>query len=267
MDNTILKEVYKESDMVGGGTLSYTTSNSVNTYTSTGECTNDIYFNCTSATQQYIQNKNWWDATFSHSYTWSDATTTSTTDCSFNFVKDSKYAYNLYTVNNNDWVWRSNAIRKDPRQAIRDIIRSQQAPELIVINKGRHSVGHTTDPKEINARQTLRMMIGAEAFRRFLKHGFVSIKAKSGLVYQMYRGHDLTNVYHDGELIERLCVVLSGGYTATDAVIMRYVMIQADEAGFKAKAIKHSLNRPSRIEKRVEPIDLNAEWKKLKEAA
>ena len=111
------------------------------------------------------------------------------------------------------------------------------------------------------------MMIGAVAFRKYLKHGCVSVQAKSGLVYQMRTGHGLTSVYKNGELTDKLCVVLSGGYAPTDETIMRYVMIQTDEAGFRAKAIKHSIGSSIRTQEEKPQLTLPERFKLLKEAA
>ena len=160
-------------------------------------------------------------------------------------------------------------VRKDPKQAIRDILKKQQAPEVIVINRNRKSIENTDCVKENNARQTLRTIVGAAAYRKFLKYGFVSAKAKSGLVYQMFQGHKVTRVYQNGELIERLCVVLEGGYTPTDSIIMRYLMIMSDEKGFRDLAIPHSVahDRDQHQEQRAPRLVLTDEFRRLKEAA
>jgi hypothetical protein len=102
-------------------------------------------------------------------------------------------------------------------------------------------LGQTTDIRETRARETLKRVLGDDKFKRFLKHGFVSVRAKSGLVYQIFPAHGITNVYRDGEHIERLCVVLRGSFPPTDSLIMRYLLILNDERDFRKHAIEHKV--------------------------
>jgi hypothetical protein len=98
-----------------------------------------------------------------------------------------------------------------------------------------------SDHREVAARETLRRVIGGDKFRRFLRHGHVSVRAKSGLVYQIFPGHGITKVFRDGELVERLCVVMNGNFPPTDELIMRFLLILNDEADFRSHAISHAV--------------------------
>lgn len=127
---------------------------------------------------------------------------------------------------------------KTPSDRLREIIQTRQAPMVIVSRK---PILTPQDDREIRARETLLRVIGADKFQKFLKDGFVSVRAKSGMVYQIFPGHGVTAVYRDGEQIERLCVVLKGDFPPTDSLIMRYLIILNDEARFRSYAIKHHI--------------------------
>jgi hypothetical protein len=153
-----------------------------------------------------------------------------------------------------------------PQMRLRDIIRSRQAPLVITSRKPMPTV---TDVRETRARETLLRVLGEDKFKRFLKHGFVSVRAKSGLVYQIFPGHGITNVYEDGEKVERLCVVLRGNFPPTDSLIMRYLLILNDERDFRSHAIKHTVykKRPEEkaVIKKIEP--LQEVWNRLRVVA
>lgn len=121
------------------------------------------------------------------------------------------------------------SIVADPNQQLRDIIRGRQSP---VISRNRKPIDLTADIRETRARQTLRKIVGDEQFFNFLKHGFVSLRVKSGRTYQIFPGHQLTCVYEGGKMVERLCVVLEGNFPPTDSVIMRYLLLLNDEGRF-----------------------------------
>lgn len=156
---------------------------------------------------------------------------------------------------------------QSPQLRLREIIRSRQAP--LIITSPRTPMPIATDVRETRARETLLRVLGEDKFKRFLKHGFVSVQAKSGLVYQIFPGHGITNVYDAGEKVERLCVVLRGNFPPTDSLIMRYLLILNDERDFRSHAIKHTVykKRPEEqaVIKKIEP--LNEVWNRLKVVA
>lgn len=176
---------------------------------------------------EYIIRPNW--------YT-NDATTTatspylnSTTSTSYTNLDDFYNAvsgYYRWAKGKAEWV--DSGIRLDPMARMREIIRSRQAPTILIARSARRP----EDDREIRARQTLRTMIGEDAFMKFLKKGFVSVRAKSGRIYQIFPGHKSTVVWENGKAIKSICVYLRGGFAPTDEVIMRYILITTDEEDF-----------------------------------
>lgn len=124
-----------------------------------------------------------------------------------------------------------------PELQIRDIIRSRT--RFVTISR-RRPVKSASAINEIRARQTLKRLIGESRFHRYISDGFLSVKAKSGRVYQIFAGTRMTNVYQQGKMIERLCVELLGNYPPTDALIMRYLLILDDEAAFRTQCNVHN---------------------------
>jgi hypothetical protein len=153
-----------------------------------------------------------------------------------------EWACNTKYVEYLDWKnYHWEAAPKPISHRLREIIQSRQGPMLIARNK---PMPIPMDVREMRARETLHRVLGDEKFRRFLRTGFVSVRAKSGLVYQIFPGHGVTQVYRDGEKVERLCVVLRGDFPPTDSLIMRYLLILNDENKFRGYAIKHSITKP-----------------------
>lgn len=137
--------------------------------------------------------------------------------------------------------WDVRLVSKSPQQRLRDILRSRIGPTIIT---GRKPLQLTKAEAEIRARETLKRVLGAKKYYKFIKNGFVSVRAKSGLVYQIYTGPKMTNVYKDGILSEKLCVVLMGKFPPTDSLIMRYLLILNDESEFRKLAIPHTPVEP-----------------------
>ena len=139
------------------------------------------------------------------------------------------------------------------------IIATRTAPTIM---KGRrsHYMMAMPDNREMRARETLKLIVGDDAYRRYLKDGFVSVKNHdSGRVYQIFPGHGFTKVYEKGKLIETLCVVLRSGitvgdnFTPTDHLIVRYLLALNDEKRLWALANKHGAFKPIIVP--VKPID------------
>lgn len=125
----------------------------------------------------------------------------------------------------------------DPNDRLREIIRERMAPAVV----GKRGLKKPEDIREERARETLCRVIGLRNFQDYVKKGFVVIQGKSGLRYQIFPGHGITNVYRQGEMVERLCVVLRGDFPPTDSLIMRYLLILNDEDKFRGYAIKHQV--------------------------
>ena len=90
---------------------------------------------------------------------------------------------------------------------------------------------------EERARFLLKRMIGESAFRGYLKNGFLTYRAASGLTYQIFPGHRMVCVWDKGKPIEKLCLVFQDGdIPQTDAVIMRLLMLESNEEEFRRLA-------------------------------
>jgi hypothetical protein len=84
------------------------------------------------------------------------------------------------------------------------------------------------------AMRTLRDMISEADFRKYMKYGFISVKAKSGKIYQIFRNRLHTKVYLQGELVEEICVMMKGSnIPPTDKIIAFKTIIETDENAFK----------------------------------
>ena len=86
-------------------------------------------------------------------------------------------------------------------------------------------------PAEMNALRLLRSLLPTEEWRRYLCHGFVVVRGKSGLVYRIHRGQSHVVVLRGRHKVAELCIATSRhiGVPPTDDVITRKVMIECDE--------------------------------------
>lgn len=123
-----------------------------------------------------------------------------------------------------------------PAEKLRNLLRKRHVPNFI---RNLRTLDKPRDIREERARETLCRVIGEQKYRDFLRKGFVSVKAKSGLVYQIFPGQNFTKVYKMGVQIERLCVVLQGNFPPTDSLIMRYLLILNNEEMFRGYANVH----------------------------
>ena len=138
---------------------------------------------------------------------------------------------------NLEWITIAKARKKARKDTIREMIHARMGPAIHATRKG---VGHALTPAEAKARETLAIVVGPREFRRFLSHGFVSVRSPvSGRVYSIYSGNALTKVYENGKLIERLCVHLEVQFPPTDSVIVRYLMVLNNEGQLWKLANKH----------------------------
>jgi hypothetical protein len=139
---------------------------------------------------------------------------------------------------------------KSAETRLKEIMGSRQAPAVHCRQVQRH---RPPDEREARARQTLRRVIGDEKYKNFLVNGFVTVRnPKSGLSFQIFPGHGMTCVFDKGEMVDKLCVVLSGDFPPTDSIIMRYLMILNNEEQFRSIAVKWSVQKR---QKRVIAID------------
>jgi len=137
------------------------------------------------------------------------------------------------------------------------IIQGRCAPNIAIRqNTKRQPLPIPADIREQRARETLRRVIGDQKYINFIKHGFISVKGRSGLVYQIFTGHGITHVFDQGNLVDRLCVVLQGSFPPTDSLIMRYLLILNNEQQFRSLAIKHSISGYERSRQDSGPAEI-----------
>lgn len=136
-----------------------------------------------------------------------------------------------YTWRYYDFSW--NEKPKTRSERLREILQSRVGPAIVGT---RQPISLSVNEIELRARETLRRVIGEQKYRIFLRNGFVSVRAKSGRVYQIFPNNHYTNVYQNGVMVERLCVILKGDFPPTDSLIMRYLLILNDEADFRSHA-------------------------------
>lgn len=148
----------------------------------------------------------------------------------------------------------------NPRQRLLELLHARQAPAIFV----RKPPEPATDVREIRARETLRLCLGEDLFRSFLRHGFISVRAKSGLVYQIFPGHGITRVYRHGVQVERLCVVFKGDFPPADSLIMRFLLILNDEEEFRQHAIVHGVYKESPAQQQLDLRPLPEIFRELK---
>lgn len=164
-----------------------------------------------------------------------------TTTINFDYV-----GTNATTIYDWEYEWRESWTKETAEEKLKrkisQIIKDRCSPNIVIRqNSKRNPLPMTSDVREQRARETLRRVIGEQKFINFVKNGFISVKGKSGLVYQIFTGHGITHVFNQGELVDRLCVVLQGKFPPTDSLIMRYLLILNNEQQFRNLSIKHSI--------------------------
>lgn len=82
---------------------------------------------------------------------------------------------------------------------------------------------------ELVALRLLREMVDTEVFRKYLKHGFVTVRGPSGLTYQIRRRSHLIAVWDRGKMLCTLCVYLRDKIPPTDDVVAKMVICELDE--------------------------------------
>ena len=139
------------------------------------------------------------------------------------------------SANTGDWLWdpvHTGTISSWDTSSTTNVMLWQPeqpgAPAIIV------------DAKEKRARELLQHMLGPKAYKRYIRKGLVRVKGKSGRTYHVYPGSKMVEVFDNGKLVERLCIMFRDfGMPPTDYVIMRKAMIESAEEEFLKTAIKH----------------------------
>lgn len=98
-------------------------------------------------------------------------------------------------------------------------------------------------PAELIALQLLRKMIPAEDFRRYLRHGFVTVRGASGLCYQIPRD-GLIIVWDRGERLCSLCIHMQDrAIPPTDEVVAKMLIVECDEPDIWKRANKRWIGK------------------------
>lgn len=232
------------------GTTATTLGSKWKTYISTGSTTAVNYkaVNYKTGTCYEYEYDNGWPKITCSVYS---ATTTSlayTAECNYGYT--TKWNLKPLTYQEKE---------KQLKDKFSKIIQNRCCPNVFIRqNSKRQPLPMTADIREQRARETLRRVVGEQKFINFMKHGFISVKGKSELVYQIFTGHGITHVFDRGNLVERLCVVLQGGFPPTDSLIMRYLLILNNEQQFRSLAIKHSIYGFERSRQTNGPVDMKS---------
>lgn len=92
-------------------------------------------------------------------------------------------------------------------------------------------------PNEERARQLLQRLVGFRRFARYIRDGFLAHQGKSGKVYQIFPGYTHMKVWVKGRHVESLCLYIKDGdVPPTDDVVMRLLMLEHSEEGFRRQA-------------------------------
>ncbi len=123
---------------------------------------------------------------------------------------------------------------------MRHKIKGQLAPAFI--GRARPDFSGAKE-NEIVALGLLRSMIGSDAFRRYLRDGFIMVEGKSGKRYQVRRSHHLIGVWDNrGRQLGSLCVYISDQkIPPTDEVVAKMLIIECDEPDIWRRARKMGL--------------------------
>lgn len=116
-------------------------------------------------------------------------------------------------------------------------LRAQMSPTRKAVRADNVSFENCSGP-ELVALQLLKKMLDEDAWRKYLKYGFVLVEGESGLVYQIRRNEWHVLVYLRGEMVAELCVGLANRHymPPTDEVIARKLIVECDEADIWRRA-------------------------------
>lgn len=103
----------------------------------------------------------------------------------------------------------------------------------IHIKSRTNALRNISEPEWV-ALDTLRESITEKEFRKYLRDGFLLVKGKSGMVYQIFRNHSHVKVWEHGKTVEEICVYFkNSNIPKTDKVLAFKIMIETDESAFK----------------------------------
>ena len=130
---------------------------------------------------------------------------------------------------------------KDMKEVVRSTVRANL---LIQIGK-RNIPQRRMEEAELIAQETLREMVSEENFRRYLKYGFITVRGRSGDVYQIFRDRVHTDVWRAGKKVEEVCVDIHPDVHSppTDKAIALMTMLVTDEVAFRKSANVYPMDK------------------------
>jgi hypothetical protein len=137
----------------------------------------------------------------------------------------------IQVYSGSDSIWVNDPAGLSKKDQLRVKLRDNLVPSI----KSRNKLLEKVLPNnELVALETLREELSETEYRKYLKHGFVLVKGKSGDIYQVFRNKSHTKVWRGGKLIEEICVrIKDKSIPETDNVIAFKTMIEVDENEFK----------------------------------
>lgn len=119
--------------------------------------------------------------------------------------------------------------RKD---RLRQSLRKNLSPDIIIRGNG---INKNISDNEKVAIESLREELTEAEYKRYLKYGFINVKASSGKIYQIFRKNWHTKVWLGNKLVEEVCVRLvnTSKVPPTDNVIAFKRMVEIDEDSFR----------------------------------
>jgi hypothetical protein len=80
-------------------------------------------------------------------------------------------------------------------------------------------------PNELVALQLLKSMVSRDVFKKYLKHGFITVDGPSGLTYQVQRKSHNVRVWKKGMVVSTLCIYVKDQHIPpTDDVVAKMLM-------------------------------------------
>lgn len=102
-----------------------------------------------------------------------------------------------------------------------------------IIPKNRSNLIYPKNKEEVKAIETLRESLTEKEFQKFIKYGFISVKATSGRIYQIFQNKKHIHVWKNGNKIEEICLYLKDNkIPPTDKLIAFKTMIETSEDAF-----------------------------------
>jgi hypothetical protein len=115
-----------------------------------------------------------------------------------------------------------------------------------VKHRGAHQ-GSNHSPAELKARDTLRDLLLESEWRRYITNGFIMVKGRSGLWYQIFNPTTgrRVQVYKNNRPIESICIHTDSTCPPTDHVINLKVLVEYDEDAIRSGGNIHPILVPS----------------------